>query len=156
MLATRAAVAVLALAAAAAASSCASEGDQEQLGTLTYIHNAQGYAEGGHYDQALSQFRRAIEIEPGNSTALLGEATSLYWLGVDETPAGGRYILEAEEKFSVLSPGDYGENAWKVHLLRGMVDSRLSDLWGRKADQARKGAADGDPGATERLKEAEG
>ncbi len=135
----------LAFAAALAAAACASEGTPGRLAAEDYLQNAQGYAEGGHYDQALSQFRRASELDPGNRKALLGEATCLYWLGVSDTPAGGRSTLEAEEKAAALDPEDFGENGWKVDLVKGMIHARLADLWGRKGDLASKNA---EPGST--------
>ena len=151
----RPAQAALVLVLAAAAAACASDADREDLGVLTYIHNAQGYAEGAHYDQALAQFRRALELDPANRKALLGEATSLYWIGAEDNPSAGDSILEAEEKFAALSASDYGENGWKVDLGRGLVDARLSDLWGRKADLARGAAEGGDGAALAALREAE-
>ena len=134
--------AALALALAGAAAGCASASDAEGIDLTTYLHNGQGYAEGGHYDQALSQFRQALAISPSNPKALLGEATCLYWLGATEDPAAGRYIVEAEEKAARLDPSDYGENAWKVHLGRGMIHARLAELWGRKAELARRQGED--------------
>ena len=83
--------AALAAVVAAAAAGCATD-DRENLGAQVYLHNAQGYAEGGHWDQALDQFRRALELDPSNPKALLGEATSLYWLGTGENTAAGRFI----------------------------------------------------------------
>ena len=47
--------AALAAVVAAAAAGCATD-DRENLGAQVYLHNAQGYAEGGHWDQALDQF----------------------------------------------------------------------------------------------------
>jgi tetratricopeptide (TPR) repeat protein len=132
------------LAAALAAGACASD-DPEQLGIDDFVRNGQGYQEGGHYDQALHQFRKALEIDGSNAKALLGEATCLYWLGTVETSEGGRRALEAEEKFRLLDADDYGENSWKVTLVYGMVHARLEDLWGRKAAAAEKAAAAGDP-----------
>lgn len=143
------------LAAAVAAAACASD-DGEDLGVGTYLHNAQGYVEGGLYEQALAQFRRALEVDPDNSKALLGEATCLFWLGTGETPAAGRYIGEADARMDRLDPEDYGENAWKVRLTRGMIQARLAELWGRKAEAAAKRAESGDPAAAEAQKEAEG
>jgi tetratricopeptide (TPR) repeat protein len=138
----------LALLGALAAAGCASTDDEnETLGIDVYLHNAQGYAEGGHYDQALAEFRRALSIEPSNPKARLGEATSLYWMGTAETSAAGRAILDASEKAEALDPSDYGENSWKVLLVRGLIDARLADLWVRKADLASKNAAEGQAGA---------
>lgn len=152
----RAPAVLLALAAALASPACASDEGDEDLGVQTYLHNAQGYAEGGHYDQALTQFRRALALDASNRKALLGEATCLYWLGTAETPAGGRAIQEAEAKFAALDPSRFGENAWKVHLGRGMVHARLAELWDRKARRAAQEAEAGDPAAALLLKEAEG
>lgn len=138
----------------AGSAGCASDTDAEDLDVTTYLHNAQGYAEGGHYDQALSQFRQALAIDPGNDKALLGEATCLYWMGTEEAASAGGHILLAEEKFEKLDPSSYGENAWKVHLGRGMVHARLAELWGRKADLARRQG--GDAAALLQIREAEG
>lgn len=146
---------VLALAAALAGAACASDdSDRENLGLVTYLDNASSYLEGGHYDQALSQFRRALQVNPSSRSALLGEATCLYWLGSGENPSAGPYLLEAEEKFQALDPADYGENGWKVHLTSGMTEARLSDLWRRKEELARKAGGGGDPEAAARLREA--
>lgn len=133
---------------------CASD-DMEVLGSEVYLHNAQGYAEGGHWDQALSQFRRALELDPSNPKALLGEATSLFWLGMGETQAAGRSIQEAEEKFAALDPDDYGDQGWKVRLTGGMIHARLAELWTRKADLVRASADAGDPVAREELRASE-
>lgn len=146
--------AVLLALAAAAASACVSD-DREILGSETYLHNAQGYAEGGHYDQALDQFRRALELDPSSHKALLGEATCLYWLGTGETQAAGRSILEAEEKIAALDPEDFGDQGWKVRLTAGMVHARLAELWTRKADLARGSPSSGDTLAREEIRAAE-
>jgi tetratricopeptide (TPR) repeat protein len=146
--------AALLAAVAVAILGCASD-DAEELGLEVYLHNAQGYAEGGHWDQALTQFRRALEIDPSHRKALLGEATSLYWLGMGETPAAGPAIQEAEAKIGALDPGEYGDQGWKVRLTAAMIDARLADLWSRKADRARAPGAAGDPAAREELRAAE-
>jgi tetratricopeptide (TPR) repeat protein len=143
----------LALTAVLAAGACASDDDREDLGVETYLHNAQGYVDGGHFEQALIMFRRALEVAPENHKAMLGETSVLYWLGAKEAPGAGGAILEAAEKADRLDPEAYGENAWKVHLTQGMIHARLSELWGRKADAARKAAggeeSGDDPGALE-------
>ena len=146
--------AALATALAAAAAGCSSP-DREDLGSQVYLHNAQGYAEGGHWDQALDQFRRALELDPDNQKALLGEATSLYWLGTGETAAAGRAIEEAEQKIDALDPEDFDEQDWKVRLTSAMVHGRLAELWGRKADLVRADAAAGSPEAVAALAAAE-
>ena len=148
------AVLALALAAALAAAACASDDDRENLGAATYLDNARGYMEGGHYDQALAQYRRALQVNPSSRTALLGEATCLYWMGAGENPSAGPYLLDAEERFGALDPADFGESAWKVHLASGMVLARLGELWGRKEELARKTSEGGDPEAAARLREA--
>jgi tetratricopeptide (TPR) repeat protein len=134
---------VAALAAAFAAAACASDDDRENLGVETYLHNAQGYVDGSHFEQALSMFRRALEIEPENRKALLGEITSLYFLGAKEGTAAGPYILEAGEKVELLDPEEFGGNAWKIRLTRGMIHARLAELWGRKAAVLEKEPGDG-------------
>ncbi len=150
--------AAVALSAVLAAAACASDDDRENLGAETYLYNAQGYVDGGHYEQALIMFRRALEVSPENRKALLGEASVLYWLGSKETPGAGAAILEAAEKAERLDAEKYGENAWKVHLTQGMIHARIADLWGRKAAAARTAASKED--ATERdaaaAEEAEG
>jgi tetratricopeptide (TPR) repeat protein len=130
--------AALALGAVLAAAACSSDDDRENLGVETYLHNAQGYVEGGHFEQAVIMFRRALEIDPYNKKALLGEATTLYWLGLKESPGAGAAIEEAGAKVDRLDAEGYGDNAWKVHLTHGMVHARLSELWGRKAEADRK------------------
>ena len=82
--------AALALAASTAAG-CAMK-ESGELGVETYIHNAQGYVDGGHYAEALGQFRNALALDPENKKALLGEATCLYWTGMAETSEGGRAV----------------------------------------------------------------
>jgi len=129
----RAAVVLLA---ALAAGACASDDDRENLGTETYLYNAQGYMDGGHYEQALVMFRRTLELSPENRKALLGEVSCLYWLGLKETPGAGGAIVEAGEKADRLDAAEYGDNGWKVHLTQGMIHARLAELWGRKAESA--------------------
>jgi tetratricopeptide (TPR) repeat protein len=131
----------LALAALAPAGCAATEA--EELGVETYIHNAQGYVDGGHYAEALGQFRNALALDPDNRKALLGEATCLYWTGMAETSEGGRAVEEAEAKAEALDPEGWAEGSWKVHLLQGMVRARLADLWSRKAEAARCAGAEG-------------
>ena len=143
-----------ALAAALAAAGCASDGSPEKVGVATFIQNAEGYSEGGHYDQALAQFRKALEVEPNNRKALFGEMNCLYWLGCDDTPAGGRAILEAEEKAAALDPSDYGDKTWMVDQVKGLIHARLADLWGRKADLAARNAESAQPGAEKAVAEA--
>jgi tetratricopeptide (TPR) repeat protein len=145
----------IALLAAAAAAACAMD-DPESLGTQVYVHNAQEYMDGNHYDQALAQWRRALELEPDNRKALLGEASCLYWLGTGGSPVSGEYILEAEEKAERLDADSYGTNGWKVLLTQGLISARLSDLWGLKAELAKKNVAAGLTGAEDALRTAEG
>ena len=154
---TRFPAAIALLLAALAAAACVSDDDREDLGVLTYLHNAQTYADGGHHEQALTLFRRALEVDPENRKALLGETTSLYWIGAKETQAAGPAILEAAEKADRLDEEAYKENAWKVHLMRGMIHARLADLWGRKAAATRKAAeaADAAPSDLAAAEEAE-
>lgn len=144
----------LALLAALAAGACASD-DRESLGTQTYVHNAQEYMDGNHFDQALAQWRRALELDSTNRKALLGEVGCLYWLGMSNSTFGGQCIEEAEEKAALLDPEDFGENGWKVILLQGQVHARLADLWGLKVELAKKNQASGKLGADDALKEAE-
>jgi tetratricopeptide (TPR) repeat protein len=137
----RAAVAaVAAVLSGLAAGACASDDSREDLGTEVYLANAQAYVDGGHFDQALAEFRRGLEVDPASRKALLGEASCLYWLGMGETAAAGANIELAEEKIEALDPEAYADNAWKVALYKGMIHARLADLWGRKADLARKAA----------------
>ena len=129
----------LALTIAALAAACASAPEEEErLAVEVYLHNAQGYVDGGHHDQALAQFRQALKVDPGNRKALLGEAFSLLYLGQEENPSAGARILEAAERIDRLSPDAYGENGWKVLLGQGMVHARLADLWERKAELRRQ------------------
>jgi tetratricopeptide (TPR) repeat protein len=110
---------------------CAST-TSEDLAAEDYLRNAQTYVDGGHHDQALQQFRRALQVQPGNRKALLGEAFSLLALGQGEQPSAGGYILAAEEAFARLEPRDLGENEWKAELGRGMTAWRIAELWDRK------------------------
>ncbi len=137
--------AVAAFLAALVAGGCASDDSRENLGAELYLGNAQQYVEGGHFDQALAEFQRALEVDPENRKALLGEASCLYWLGLGETPAAGSSIESAEEKIEALDPEAYGENAWKVALFKGMIHARLADLWGRKVELARQNAKEAKP-----------
>ena len=146
--------AALLAALAATAPGCVSD-DRENLGAQVYLHNAQGYMEGGHWEQALTQFRRALELDPDNRKALLGEATSLYWIGTGENSAAGRALEEAERRIAALDPDSYGDQDWKVRLSAGMIHARLAELWRRKADRARTPAAAGDAAAAEALAAAE-
>jgi len=119
-----------------------------------YLHNAQGYMEQAHYDQALDQFRKALVIDPANKKALLGEVGSLCNLGMMETPVGARAIQEAETKVAILEPEEYGEGGWKVKLLRGQIHARLAELWGRKEEAARKRTESGEGDFAKDLEEA--
>jgi len=133
---------VAALAAAFVAGACASDSDRENLGVEVYLLNAQGPFDAGHYEQALFSFRRALEVEPENRKALLGEVTCLYYLGSREGAGAGAHILEAGAKVDALDPEEFGGNAWKVRLTRGMIHARLAELWGRKAAAPEKEPGD--------------
>jgi hypothetical protein len=146
----------LLLAAVLAAGACASSDGPENLGLETYLHNAQGYADGGHWSQALVEFRRALQVEADNRKALLGEATCLYWLGTGENSGAGEAILEAEAKMEALDPGDFGANGWKVRLTGAMVHARLAELWSRKAEAARAAQEKGNPVAEEEIRACDG
>jgi tetratricopeptide (TPR) repeat protein len=135
--------AVLALALAAWLPACVSDNPDAQEIDV-YLHNAQGYMEQGHYDQALDQFRKAIAIDPSNKKALLGEVGTLCNLGMTETQVGARAIQEAETKIAAIEPENYGEGGWKVKLIRGEIHARLAELWGRKEEAARKRTESGE------------
>jgi tetratricopeptide (TPR) repeat protein len=130
---------------ALAAAGCASTSDPEALEIDVYVQNAQGYVDGGHYEEALSQFRRALTLEPQNTKALLGEAYALLYLGQTSAPSAESRIQEADLKFAALDPGTYGENSWKVDLGKGMVHSRLAELYTRAAEIREGAASRGDP-----------
>ncbi len=132
---------------AAAVGACASTTEEEVLQIDVYVQNAQGYMDGGHYEQALAQFRRALRIDADHGKARLGEAFCLYHMGDRPQPGAEVRIQEAEAAFAALDPSDYGENSWKVALGRGMVHSRLSELYDAAARLRDPGGAAGDRGA---------
>ncbi|MHC4924133.1 MAG: tetratricopeptide repeat protein [Planctomycetota bacterium] len=137
-----------------AVSGCATTSEEEELAIDVYLQNAQGYVDGGHHDQALAQFRRALQIDSSHTKARLGEAMSLYQMGLENTPGGGRRALEAVEKFGDLNASRYGQNAWKIHLGDGMARSRVADLWDLQAARLEGDAQDGDTDAIARIQEA--
>lgn len=140
----RALLVLVALLASVIGGGCASTDEDETLEVSIYLQNAQGYVDGGRYDEALNQFRRALAVDPGNSKALLGEAFALLYLGQGQGDTAAARIQEADRAFAGLEPERYDENSWKVNLGRGMVNARLAELYSNAAEMRNGAAAGGD------------
>ena len=124
-------------------SGCASTDGANQEGTAEFYNlNAQRFYDGGHYGQALHQFRKALAEAPKNKTALLGQAWSLLFLAESEIlggrAAGGERIQDALAAFEEIENVDFGRNDYKVTLGLGKSHVLLGDLYQARADNLKK------------------
>jgi tetratricopeptide (TPR) repeat protein len=78
-----------------------------------YTESAQTFYDGGRYDQAAGQWRRVLELEPGNQKAKWGLAKSYAMIGTPQA------LREAEKGFLELLPLPF------VHPTRGDIKFEL-------------------------------
>ncbi|MCG3133695.1 MAG: hypothetical protein HMLKMBBP_00920 [Planctomycetes bacterium] len=127
-----AAAALIAFAALATAPSCAGTQGEDGQTLQAYLENAAQYYDGGHYLRAYQQWERALELEPSEEKALLGQAMALYQLGREESKDGVDRLAEAERRLDGLRREGLGDMAWKAELGFAFAQQRWAELYDRK------------------------
>ncbi|MCU0725729.1 MAG: tetratricopeptide repeat protein [Planctomycetes bacterium] len=106
-----------------------------------YTNNAQAYIDGGHYERALQQFDRALEIDEDNQLALVGRAWTYVMLGEAQilrgVKAGAENIQLALAEFEELEGDDFGPASYKIDLGYGKAHLLMAELYERRADLLR-------------------
>jgi Tfp pilus assembly protein PilF len=125
-------VAVLALLAACALAGCNSLSSETEGPLASYLDNAAQYYEGGHYQRAYQQWDLALQIDPEDQHARLGQAMALYQLGRVEAPGAITPLTQATDRLQQLTNEDFGRDQWKVELGVGLAHVRWCDLYDRK------------------------
>ena len=131
-----AALRLLLLSAAFVLTACQSvvgTGDRGRL--ALYLENAAQYYDQAHYERAYHQWDKALEIDPLNDKARLGQGMALYQMGrFEETEAVPR-LAAAEERLEELRHEDLDGQEWKAELGYGLVQDRWVQLYDRKIRQ---------------------
>lgn len=155
---TRLAFVLLAALASAAAGACGSSSpfryikEEDQKIMAVHLENAAQYYDSEHYDRAIQQWEKVLEIDPKSDKARLGTAMALYQLGREESPRGVQRLAMAEEKLSELRDGEIGEMSWKADLGYALTQQRWAELYDRKLTRLEAAAAAGNVDAAELAK----
>src|SRR5215831_7872481 len=111
---------------------CNSLSSENEGQLATYLDNAEQYFDGAQFGNAFQQWGKALELDPENEGARLGQAMCQYQAGREENVAALKPLTDATERFEKLSKQDLGKMQWKVDLGLALVHLRWCDLYDRK------------------------
>jgi tetratricopeptide (TPR) repeat protein len=120
--------------------SCTTPGpeDDDAYTVEFFNNNAQHYYDGGDYTRAMQQFEKALELEPSNEVALLGQAWCQVFLAEGNIlrgdPLAADLLERARDSFAALSEEDLDQNQYKVDLGFGKVHVLYGDLYTARVD----------------------
>jgi Tfp pilus assembly protein PilF len=124
---------------------CNSLSSENEGQLTTYLDNAEQYFDGAQFGNAFQQWGKALELDPENEGARLGQAMCQYQAGREETVNSIKPLTDATERFEKLSKQDLGKMQWKADLGLALVHLRWCDLYDRKmrkiAEDKQKGVA---------------
>jgi tetratricopeptide (TPR) repeat protein len=110
-----------------------------------YLENAAQYYDGGHYPNALQQWGKALELDPDEEKARLGQAMALYRMGLEDTKEGLGNLAEAERRLAALRGGELGDQSWKAEIGYALVQMRWAEAYDRVVRVQEAHAAAGRP-----------
>jgi tetratricopeptide (TPR) repeat protein len=130
---------------AAAMAGCNSLSSENEGQLATYLDNAEQYFDGAQWNRAYQQWGKALELDPSNEGARLGQAMCQYQAGREENVAALKPLTEATTMLEKMSHEDFDKMQWKVELGLALVHQRWCDLYDRKirkiAEDEKKGVA---------------
>lgn len=118
--------------------SCSTPGmdGDEQYTVDFYTNNAQHYYEGEHYDRALQQFEKALELDDDDGRALLGRAWCLLLLAEGDImrgdAVGAELLSEASDAFADLNQRGLGDSQYKIDLGTAKIRALYGDLYSER------------------------
>lgn len=149
---------VLTIALAAAAlgplAGCRTPTAEDRQVVSAYLENAAQYYDAGHFARAFQQWGRALELDPDEDRAKLGQAMALYQLGREPTKDGVAKLTESERRLAELRGGGLGDQGWKADLGYALVQMRWAELYERAVRVHETAQSAGRPGDPARAKEA--
>lgn len=131
-----------AMIAAAGCSTFSSEGDENRNRLATYLENAANYYDQAHYARAYQQWQKALEVDPDDVRARLGQAMALYQLGRAPTREGLVSLTRAEEALTDLLDDDLDGQEWKAELGYALVQDQWVELYDRKVRMSERDIVD--------------
>lgn len=120
-----------------AATACTALATEDRSRLTLYLENAAQYYDQQHYERAYQQWGKALEVDPLNGKARLGQAMALYQLGLEESPTGVSRLQAAEERLAELRDEDLDGLEWRAELGYALTMDRWVDLYSRKVRQLR-------------------
>jgi len=130
---------------AALGAGCNSLSSENEGQLTTYLDNAEQYFDGGDYTRAYQQWDKALELDPSNEGARLGQAMCLYEGGRVENSSSIKPLVEATTRLDKMRGEDFDKMQWKVELSVALVHQRWCNLYDRKIrkidEDQRKGVA---------------
>ncbi len=127
---------------------CNSLSSENETQLTAYLDNAEQYFDGGDFERAYQQWGKALELDPSNEGARLGQAMSLFHAGRENSPDAMKPLVEATTRLDKMRHEDFGKMQWKVELGVALVHQRwcyLYDLKTRKLDENEKKGVPVDP-----------
>lgn len=132
-----------ALAASAALCACNTISSESANLLSMYLENAAQYYDGRHYQRAIQQWDQALQLDPDNEKARLGQAMALYQMGTVDSLEAIEPLAEATRRIDAMREEDFGAQQWKIELATGLVHQRWCVIYERKLLRL---AADGERG----------
>jgi tetratricopeptide (TPR) repeat protein len=130
---------------AAILAGCNSLSSENEGQLATYLDNAEQYFDGAQWAAAFQQWDKALELDPSNEGARLGQAMCQYQAGRAENPSAIKPLVDATERLEKMSKQDFDKMQWKIDLGLALVHQRWCDLYDRKirkiAEDEKKGVA---------------
>jgi len=114
---------------------CTTLGTEDRKRLTLHLENAAQYYDQAHYDRAYQQWALALEVDPLSGKARLGQAMSLYQLGLEESPAGVSRLQLASETLDELRFEDLDGLEWQAELGFALANDRWVSLYVRKVRQ---------------------
>lgn len=129
----------------AALAGCRTITAEDRRVIAAYVENAAQYYDGGHYPNAYQQWGKALEIDPDEERARLGQAMALYRMGLEDTKEGLGNLAEAERRLAALRGGELGDQSWKAEIGYALVQMRWAEAYDRVVRVQEANAAAGRP-----------
>jgi len=133
---------------------CIGVSSDEQPVLSLYLENAAEYYDGGDFARAIQQWQKALDIDPGNEKARLGQTMGYYQLGRVNTIDAIKPLTDATERVDKLLNEDFDKDQWKVELAAALIHQRWCELYDRKIRKITLDAEKGVPPDAKQLEAA--